>query len=200
MELRELLQTIDLKFPFSRISTYLLIIVGMFFSLQSCNKDTLDTNSPELSYKAGQLLKSSEPFTGILKQYIPANGETSLTEYDNGWEHGKSITRSIDGQVVAIRYYNNGNKEGIHETFYLDGTKKTRSEFKEGRYINERWEWHQNGNPYIYEKFDDRGNTQVSKIWRESGQIYMNFVNSEGKNVGLPSSKVCDPINDKNER
>ncbi|EMO26885.1 MORN repeat protein [Leptospira interrogans serovar Bataviae str. HAI135] len=143
--------------------------------------------------KADFIIKGN--FSPDLSKKIPALGEIETTQFKNGLEDGEMTSKNKDGQLLEKRYFKKGLKEGIHRAWFPNGNNRLYSEFRSGKYIYDRWEWHDNNRPFIYEKFDENGKLLVSKKWNRSGQIFMNTVIAkDGSSIGLPGSKICEPI------
>ncbi|MBM9576281.1 hypothetical protein JWG45_03850 [Leptospira sp. 201903070] len=166
------------------------------FVFSSCQKSsTVDFSDPGLVRAQDRVFYLNKPFEGIIRTEIPALGETQFAHYKNGMEDGEFISRNQSGQVLERRRFEKGQKVGIHRAWFPNGNNRFYSEFKNGKYTNDRWEWHDNGKPFLYEKYDEDGKILVSKKWNRNGQIYMNTViATDGSSFGLPGSKICEPI------
>jgi antitoxin component YwqK of YwqJK toxin-antitoxin module len=174
-----------------------LFRLSLLAVLWSClpEKVILSTDK-DITFFQGKYYYKGELYNGIIKQYLSVMKETHLVPYKNGIEHGNYIAKNDDGQILEDRNFFEGEKHGIHKSFYSNGNFRLYSEFDHGNYNNERWEWHINGNPLLYEKFDKEGKLLVTKKWYQNGHIYMNVSYNETKtSFGLPGSKVCAPIN-----
>lgn len=147
---------------------------------------------PRISRDGGKVLLLGQPFTGVLRQSIPAVAEKHRTSYKDGLRDGVAVAYHDSGQMIATRAYLAGEKHGVHRTWYNDGTNKSYTVFEHDRYVNESLGWHPNGRPAKYKKFDAAGETIVMKRWRANGLIYTNLVLKDGEAFGMPGSKVCN--------
>ena len=172
-----------------------IIFVTLVFCLVGCQNKNVEYNTTDFAIGKGMLFYKGVPFSGILLQDNPTMEEVYSISYKNGWEDGEYIAKKKSGQLLEKRYFKNGAKHGIHRSWFHNGNNRLYSEFNNGEYIGERWEWYDNVNPALFEKFDANGKILASKKWYRNGNIYMNiaFTNS-GSSVGLPGSKICDPI------
>ncbi|TGN09811.1 toxin-antitoxin system YwqK family antitoxin [Leptospira ilyithenensis] len=162
---------------------------------------TIESTDPDIALFQGRIFYKAEPFDGTIKQEIPALAEVQFTHYKTGLEDGEYTARNQSGQILEQRYFKEGQKHGIHRSWFPNGSNKQYAEFNEGTYINDRWEWYDNDKPSLYEKFDSNGRLIVSKKWNRNGQIYMNIVFTDnGSSVGMPGSKICEPIKKQDRR
>ena len=156
----------------------------------------VNATDPRLSVREDRLYLLGQPYTGTLRENIPAMRETRTTPYLEGQKHGLEIVRHDSGQELARGAYVAGQKHGVHRTWYASGGNRGYAQFEHGRYTGERLAWHENGRAFEYERFDEAGRAIASKRWRRNGLIYMNVVlQKDGEQLGLPGSKVCEPTN-----
>ena len=154
----------------------------------------MESGHPALGLSGALVTFGGEPFTGTLRVRIPALGQVHRNRYRRGLQHGRSTEELNDGTLLAERRYIGGVKHGIHRTWFPDGTPSTRAEYHLGRYIGSAWSWHDNGRVSDFTRYDAEGQVVATKRWRPTGEIYMNFVFHNGEAIGMPGSKVCDPI------
>ncbi|MEQ9366325.1 MAG: hypothetical protein RIF32_18945 [Leptospirales bacterium] len=173
----------------------LLPILALCFGSALCADRPVEVSNmdPRISREAGKLLLLGEPFTGVLRQSIPAVAEKHRTPYADGLKDGVAVAHHDSGRLIATRSYVAGQKHGVHRTWYNDGTDKSYAEFDRDRYIRESLGWHPNGRPSEFKKYTDEGVVLAVKRWRDNGLIYMNLVLQEGQGIGVPGSKVCNP-------
>jgi antitoxin component YwqK of YwqJK toxin-antitoxin module len=170
------------------------LILSLCFSAMACTKYAMRP-SPEVTYQGNFLLYKGERFTGILEERFDAVETIRKTHYRNGLQDGVEEEISKNGQLVARREYSKGRKTGTHEGWYLDGKRRFHHEYKNDQNDGEVWEWYHSGQLALYARFE-QGRLLGKKMWRESGQIYMNYVFTADKAVGLPGSKLCFQVRD----
>ncbi|MBE7437251.1 MAG: hypothetical protein HS115_02260 [Spirochaetales bacterium] len=146
-----------------------------------------------LSMAGGRLMYRGQPFRGILIEEISDLQEVHRTPYVEGVEHGEATIFTRTGIKLASREYVAGIKHGKHQTWFPDGKRRSYAEFDRGNYSGESWAWYSNGNPGEFTLYDNQGRPLAAKKWRETGQIYFNFVFSKNVSIGMPGSKLCDP-------
>ncbi len=171
-----------------------LFILAFLFT--SCQDDRLiDSNDPNITMSQGKVFYKAETFTGKIRQENPILEEIYITSYKNGMEDAEYIAQKKSGQLLEKRFFKEGQKQGIHRSWFPNGNNRLYSEFDNGKYINDRWEWYDNTKPYIYEKFDTNGKILATKMWNRQGHIYMNIAFAkDGSSIGMPGSKICNPI------
>ncbi len=172
---------------------YFLIL--LFLASVACTKHATRP-SPEVTFKGNDLLYKGQRFTGILEEHFPQIGTVRKTEYENGLQEGLEEEFAQSGQIVARRHHHAGKKVGIHEGWFLDGKRRFHHEFKNGQMDGEVWEWYSSGAVSMFAKFEN-GKLLGKKMWRESGQIYMNYVFTEQGAFGVPGTSLCYQVRDK---
>ena len=170
------------------IQRWLLLTLTLFLAL-ACTKHA-QRPSPEVTFSGNHLLFKGERFTGILEERFDSVETTRKTHYKNGLQDGVEEESIPTGQVVARREYRQGAKTGTHEGWYPDGKRRFHHEYRNGQNDGEVWEWYNSGSLAMYALFKE-GRLLGKKMWRESGQIYMNYVFTADKAVGLPGTKLC---------
>lgn len=175
----------------------LLLAAVCFASACAANAGpTVESNDPGFAIVGGRLMLNGTPFTGVRRAQLPAVEERHLTAYREGVRHGLSVVESMNGAATySERRFYAGHLHGEQTDWHRDGeTLRSRSQYVLGKQQGDEWSWHANGRPAEYRRFDKNSNLLVYKRWRRTGQIYMNVVFHEGRTIGMPGSKVCDPI------
>lgn len=177
-----------------------LLPLTFWLALTACTKMynvTFDDKHLEIK-SGGQMTYRGNPLNGEITQDFPGTEARRVTTYRDGYEDGPTRTWAENGTLIEERYYKKGIKVGIHRGWFDTGADKFYAEFDEqGRYKNESWTWHINGQVYEYKKYDAEGNVIVHKQLRPNGQIYQNILVSKDGQVGVPGSKNCDPVKKK---
>ncbi|BDA80368.1 hypothetical protein LPTSP3_g32980 [Leptospira kobayashii] len=192
----------EIKDPYPIRSFLTLIGVLAVLHLLYCRDNlSIDSKDPNITLFQGRIFYKAQPFDGVIRQDLPALDEIQTTHFKLGLEDGEFISKNNAGQLLEQRYFKEGQKQGIHRSWFPNGNNKQYSEFKDGNYINDRWEWYDNGKPSLYEKFDQNSKLIVTKKWNRNGQIYMNIVFTDnGSSAGMPGSKICEPIKKQDKR
>jgi antitoxin component YwqK of YwqJK toxin-antitoxin module len=168
-----------------RATLLFILILG----LAACTK-TAHRPSSDVTYQGNYLLYKGDRFTGILEEKFEQVETVRKSRFKDGLQDGIEEEFFKTGQLVARREYTNGVKNGIHEGWFNDGKKRFHHEFKNNQSHGEFWEWHNSGALAMYARFKD-GQLLGKKMWRESGQIYMNYVFPNNQAIGIPGAKLC---------
>lgn len=178
------------RFSHINLCGLLLLLAG---GLAAC-RQTVDSSDPRIGISGGQLLLAGQPFSGILRQAIGDGSEIRMTPYQNGLEHGRLTVRK-NKQLVEERVYEQGKKHGTHKGWHANGNLRFVSTFAHGEYVGDQFTYHDNGQVFEYKKYSPEGKLLVSKIFRQTGQIYTSQAfTAEGAAYGLPGSKLCNPV------
>lgn len=172
----------------------LLLVLGLGFCVAHCDTTPEISNTDRrITLRDSVTYFNRKPYTGLIRQSIPAVQEVRTTPYVDGLPHGTMIARQSSGQVLARGEYIAGDKHGLHRTWYKSGNDRSYGEFERGKYVKDHWVWHKNGNVMQFDRYNSNHEIVVSKKWRTNGLIYMNLVFHDGADLGLPGSKVCNP-------
>jgi hypothetical protein len=164
-----------------------------FGCLGACT-ETVEGSDARIGMAAGKILLAGKPFTGIIKQEIAGDFELRQTTYRDGLEHGR-FTVHKKGKLVEEREYVHGHKHGTHRGWHTNGNLKFVSNFDQGAYTGDQYTYHDNGQVFEYKKYTHAGKLLISKIFRQSGQVYTSQAfSAEGAAYGLPGSKLCNPV------
>ena len=166
-----------------------LCLIFLFAFTLGCTKHALRPSN-EVTFKNDRLYFKGEIFTGVLEERFPQTGTTRFTHYRKGKPHGDEDEYFEDGELASHREYANGKKVGVHEGWFPDGKRRFHQEFKKGLLDGETWEWFASGALAVYARFKDN-KLLGKKMWRESGQIYMNYVFTANRSAGLPGTALC---------
>jgi antitoxin component YwqK of YwqJK toxin-antitoxin module len=167
------------------------LTLAVLLLIMGCSPTIAKRPSPEVTYQGDRLLYKGKRFSGILEERFEAVGTVRRTAYRKGLPDGiEEELFDSTGKLAARREFSRGKKVGVHEGWFHDGSRRFRHEFKDGQPDGEVWEWYNSGGLATYAKFSE-GKLLGKKIWRESGQIYMNYVFTKDREVGVPGAKLC---------
>ena len=167
----------------------------LFFLFYACQTkiDSININNKQLALVDSTMLYKEKPFSGMLFSKID-----TLTNYKaayiNGKKHGKEQKFFFNGHLAELRFYNQGKKKGIHQSWW--NKKQLKSEYHfddDGNYIGTQREWHANGQ--LHKEFNyTKGNEDgKQKSWDFTGKISANYEVINGERFGLISSNKCKP-------
>jgi antitoxin component YwqK of YwqJK toxin-antitoxin module len=105
----------------------------------------------------------------------------------------KEVSYYPNHQLAFERFYQKGHKVGRHRMWYPSGKLRSESDFSAPDQMKRYREWYENG-VLAKEIIFANGLETETKIYRESGQIYVNRVMHNGRLYGLPGGKACDRV------
>lgn len=167
-----------------------LIAYAFCLGLVACTRHATRP-SADVTFRGNYLLYRGSKFTGILEERFEQVGTVRYTHYRDGLIDGTEEERFPNGRVASRREYSRGQKVGAHEGWYASGKRRFHHEFTRGEPDGEAWEWYESGGVSLYARFET-GRLLGKKMWRENGQIYMNYVFPRAQAAaGVPGAKLC---------
>jgi len=161
----------------------------------ACGAREIDSKDARLSSATGRLTYEGKPFTGVL---VSRNVDAvERKSYREGIEDGMYTLHATHGVLLEERLMRNGIKHGMHRKWHENGKPFVTQEFDNGKNVGEFVVTLADGKPSEYKRFTSEGQILVHKLWRASGQIYINQsfdVDSQPNGAGLPGSKLCNSV------
>ncbi|TGL65780.1 toxin-antitoxin system YwqK family antitoxin [Leptospira sarikeiensis] len=161
--------------------------------LTACDPIRIASDDPFVSRNGRVVFYKGEKFHGLLESKFEELEIIRITSYKNGLPDGAEKEIHSNGKVLAEREFSEGKKVGTHLGWFVDGKKRFHNEYLDGQFHGSQWEWRNSGSLYSYSKFD-HGKVIGKKMWRENGQIYMNFVIHQGRAYGMTGGKLCSQV------
>ncbi len=96
-----------------------------------------------------------------------------------------------NGQLMEIRYFSNGMKNGRQTAFWENGNKRFDFIAKNDAYEGALREWDIHGHLFHLAHFVDGQEEGEQKMWYEDGKIRANYVVKKGRRYGLLGTKNC---------
>ncbi len=167
--------------------------IFLIFLLAACDPLRIANTDPFLSRRAEYVFYNGQKFSGLIESKTAGIDVLRITPYRDGLIDGEEKDIHINGQVLAEREFEKGKKVGIHKGWFPNGNKRFQNEYLDSQFHGNQWEWRPSGGLYSFAKFD-RGRVIGKKLWREDGQIYMNFVLNAGRPIGMTGGKLCNQV------
>jgi len=134
-------------------------------------------------------------------------------ELINGLEISRYIrTKEFSGSISIMylenetlkskRYYKKGKKNGHHQGWWPNGTKKYSFHFKNDMSVGEHLQWHQNGNLFTHKQFKNGLEDGEQKAWDLNGDLMYKYIYNDGRKYGIQGSVICNggkDVADKND-
>lgn len=104
--------------------------------------------------------------------------------------------------LKSKRYYKKGKKNGHHQGWWPNGTKKYSFHFKNDMSVGEHLQWHQNGNLFTHKNFRNGLEDGEQKAWDLNGDLMYKYIYNNGRKYGIQGSVICNggkDLADKND-
>ena len=109
-------------------------------------------------------------------------------------EFSGSITiMNLDNETLkSKRHYKKGKKNGHHQGWWPNGSKKYSFHFKNDMSVGEHFQWHQNGNLFTHKHFKNGLEDGEQKAWDSNGDLMYKYIYNDGRKYGIQGSVVCN--------
>jgi antitoxin component YwqK of YwqJK toxin-antitoxin module len=183
----------------------LLCLIIMLFGCSTAERKeakttsslVLNMNDSRISNKNGIIYFNDQLFSGVIYSLYPSTTDTAVsTSYLNGKEHGRWVKYYPDGKLFEQRFFDNGKKTGVLETWWPNGNKQTHYIFANDEYEGTCREWSSDGllvKEMNYHKGHEEGKQQW---WYDNGKIKANYIIKQGRRYGLLGTKNCMNVSD----
>ncbi len=147
--------------------------------------------------KGNALYLDDKKYSGFVYELHPETSDTLLVEgYLNGLKEGVSKKWYSENQLMEVRHYSSGQKNGKQVTFWENGNKRFEFTAKNDAYEGELKEWNVDG-LLLHEANYKNGQEEGSqKLWYDNGTIRANYVIKDGRRFGLLGTKNCVNVSD----
>ena len=152
--------------------------------------------SKELSITDNTLLYNNLEFNGTIYE-LYKNGDTlAIKQMIKGLQDGISKKWYPNNQLMEIREYQNGQKNGKQIAYFQNGIKKFEFIAKNDIYEGELKEWNIGGDLIHLATYKNGQEDGTQKMWYDNGKIRANYVIKNGKRYGLLGTKNCINVSD----
>jgi len=185
------------------------LLIGILIVLFSCKKTEhnsrikKDIPSSYVSksnaiHKGDTAYVKDNKFSGILYKCYQKTNDTLLTQnYYNGLREGVSKKWYPDNNLMELRNYSEGKKNGQQVAYWNNGNKRFEYVAKNDAYEGEMKEWNEKGLLIHLAHYNKKGHEEgVQKLWYSNGKIRANYVITNGKRFGLLGTKNCVNVSD----
>lgn len=152
----------------------------------------VSSGDSKLSYDKSVLLYDRTPLTGSV--FILDKSDTvGIDIFENGLQQGRSI-RLLNHRVIEERWYQQGNRVGIHRGWYANGNLKFQYDYDNDMMHGEARDWYVNGKPYKLMHYEKGYEAGMQTMWKRDGKLAMNYFARDGRNYGLTGVKSCENL------
>jgi antitoxin component YwqK of YwqJK toxin-antitoxin module len=99
-------------------------------------------------------------------------------------------------QLMEMRNYSKGQKNGVQIAYWENGNKRFEFIAQHDAYEGELKEWNYNGKLFHLAHFVNGQEDGEQKLWYDNGKIRANYVIISGKRYGLLGTKNCKNASD----
>lgn len=187
----------------SKISLLCLFIIPFSCSTARQEKEQtvshiiLNSTDARISNKNGIIYFHDQLFSGVIFSLYPSTIDTAASaSYLNGKEHGRWAKYYADGKLFEQRFFENGQKIGVLQTWWPNGNKQTHYVFVNDEYEGTCREWSGDGllvKEMNYHKGHEEGS---QRWWYDNGKIKANYIIRQGRRYGLLGTKNCMNVSD----
>lgn len=156
----------------------------------------LSNISNGLSLKYDTLFYKSTKFHGVVYE-LYKNGDTiSSITFSNGLQDGISKKWYPNKQLIEVREFTQGQKNGKQIAYFENGNKKFEFVAKNNVYEGELREWNATADLIHLATYKNGQEEGTQKMWYDNGKIRANYVIKNGKRYGLLGTKNCKNVSD----
>jgi antitoxin component YwqK of YwqJK toxin-antitoxin module len=158
----------------------------------------LSSSDAALTNENGTIHLNGQPFSGTLFTLGQNVSDTLLlANYWQGLEHGTWYAYYPESdQLYYKRSFDKGEKIGLYEAYWPNGTKQLSYNFENGVYEGTCREWNDVGfmvKELNYKNGHEDGRQQW---WYDNGKIKANYTIVNGRRFGLLGTKNCVNVSD----
>lgn len=187
--------------------TWFIILVSAFL-LFACNEEksrtfsvskenlVVSNLSKELTLKSNILFFNNSKLNGVVYELYENRDTLSTKSIVNGLQDGVSKKWYPNRQLMEIRDYEKGEKNGKQIAYFENGKKKFEFVSVNDIYEGELKEWNIEGNLIHLATYKNGHEEGKQKMWYDNGKIRANYVIKNGKRYGLLGTKNCINVSD----
>ena len=150
-----------------------------------------------ITVKNGIVFLNEQPYCGYIYQLYPNSKDTfALTGYWQGLQSGVTKKWFDNHQLMEIRFYCKGQKEGPQLAFWENGLKRFAFTAHEDGNEGSLEEWNREGHLFHLGHYLHGQEEGAQQLWYDNGKIRANYVIRQGKRYGLLGTKNCKNVSD----
>ena len=184
---------------------FFVLAIALFFSCDN-NKGETEVSIPtiyslknaeNITLKNDTVFFDNRKYDGYLYELAENQKDTILVErYKNGLLEGVQNKWYENKQIMELRHYSKGIKNGAQIAYWENGQKKFEFTAKNDAYEGEMKEWTFDGKLIHLATYKDGQEDGPQKLWYDNGKIRANYVIIKGKRFGLLGTKNCKNVSD----
>lgn len=182
----------------SSLAILLLVII-----LSACRENHnapwqyLNEEGLTIASSRGILYVSDTAFSGTLYRLYPNSTDTlSIRRFWQGKPDGIWKQFYPGHQLMEVRYFEQGKKEGDHIGYWENGITKFYYELQNDVYHGNNKEWMPDGQLIADQHYQFGQEEGTQQVWYPNGKIKANYVIRNGRRYGLLGTKNCINVSD----
>lgn len=188
---------------------YLVILLNLIFACSEQKSDSLLlqpdiipdywvlSSDSNLTIQKELLLLQHEKFSGFIYELAENKKDTLFYNgYLNGLLHGLSKKWYSNNNVLEIRGYEKGKKQGKQISFWENGLKRFEFTANQNQYEGRMQEWDISGRLTHLSNYKNGQEFGEQKMWNTNGKIRSNYIIKNGRRYGLLGTKNCVNVSD----
>ncbi len=189
-----------------------ILSVFILLLLSDCSQDSSQLNACEhieivsvynlfdetnCMFHTDTLYHKNKKYSGYMYSLYPNTLDTfSLVAYHDGLQTGISKKWYPSKQLMEIRYFCAGKKNGKQISYWENGNRRFEFTAENDAYEGKLEEWDVNGHLYHLAHYVNGQEEGEQKLWYDNGKIRANYVVIKGKRYGLLGTKNCTNVSD----
>jgi antitoxin component YwqK of YwqJK toxin-antitoxin module len=163
----------------------------------SVSQIVISKQSDAVRIKNGSVFLNEKKYDGFLYELYPDGKDTlAIESYSGGVLHGISKKWYPNCQLMEVRCYSQGRKNGKQISYWWNGKKKFEFTAANDQYEGELKEWNNEGSLIHLATYENGQEEGTQKLWYDNGKIRANYVMIKGKRYGLLGTKNCRNVSD----
>ena len=193
------METDILEHPVRLLNSVLLL----FCFLSSCE---VAKSSPSLIASADTLKLVNKngvkhfngvPFSGkLFKQEVKTGDTLFIENYFKGLKHGIFKRFYPNNILYEKRYYNMGEKEGVHLGYWKNGQLAFQYHLEDNVYHGSLKSWNKQGQIIKFLNYFRGQPLGQQQLWEDNGTVRTNYVIKNNRRYGLLGTKNCVNVSD----
>lgn len=171
----------------------LLLLTSIWINIEAKNDNQLwvVAGDKHLTQIQGVCYYKSVPFTGCIYERYPNGDFAKQIPYVDGRQNGTMRWWYPNQVLQQERYFDKGQKQGIHKSWWPDGRLRFEYTFKNDEYNGTVKEWYASGQLSRVFRYKMGHEDGLQQMWWDNGTVRANYVVKDGQQYGLIGRKLC---------
>jgi len=158
--------------------------------------ESIHVKNADVQTSGGITRISGKAFSGDLFLLFESSDTQYIRSYENGKPHGPWTEWYEAGKIREQRFFNRGQKVGIHRAWWPNGENKWEYAFENGVNQGRHTTWNSEGQLISEMNYDEGQEEGRQVVFYDNGSIKSNYVIKNGRRYGLLGTKNCINVRD----